>query len=167
MPRHFSDWIEAYLSLVRGKTEAPEIYSYWSAVATIAAALTRSVWIDEVRYRFYPNFLIVLAARPGVAQKSTTIDECVGILRDMDIKPSLFGPQETTWPALCESFAKHTHRRPVGSADPAALDTEFDVQCAMTLCLREFGTFLRPNDRDMINGITDLWDGGDRVYIKS
>ena len=101
--RHHKDGIASYLSLVEGRTEAPLPYSYWSAVATVAAALTRNVWLDELRYKIYPNFLIVLAGRPGVVKKSTTIDECTNILRDVD--HTLFGPSEATWQDLCYRLA--------------------------------------------------------------
>jgi len=165
VPRHFPDWIAAYLSLVDGRTEAPPIYSYWSAVSTLAAALTRSVWIDEIRYKFYPNFLIVLAGRPGVVKKSTTVDECTNILRDID--PSLFGPNETTWPDLCQIFARSVRQRLIGPEHEDPLDNTYLPECVLTLTLREFGTFLKPNDQSMIEGLTDLWDAGDRVYLKS
>lgn len=165
MARNFPDWIAAYLSLVAGRTEAPLIYSYWSAVATVAAALTRSVWIDEIRYKIYPNFLIVLTGRPGILKKSTTIDECTKILRDID--NTLFGPDETTWPDLCSTLSKQVRYRLIGAEKPDPLDNEYIAQCAMTLTPIEFGTLLKPNDEDMINGMTTLWDAGDRVYIKS
>jgi hypothetical protein len=163
--RHHKDWIASYLSLVEGRTEAPLPYSYWSAVATVAAALTRNVWLDELRYKIYPNFLIVLAGRPGVVKKSTTIDECTNILRDVD--HTLFGPSEATWQDLCYRLAHEwvRHHR-VGKHEDPALD-EYIPQCAMTLTLREFGTFLKPTDQPMIEGLTDLWDAGDRVYLKS
>lgn len=162
--RHFSDWIAAYLSLVDGKTEAPRIYSYWAAVSTIAAALTRNVWIDETRYTIYPNFFIVLAGRPGIVKKSTTIDEATNLIRELD--PLLFGPNESSWPDIARLFAERTTRRLVGPAHEDPLLDEYETQCAMTLALREFGTFLKPDDTNMINGITELWDCGN-TFLKS
>jgi len=163
--RNFPDWIAAYLSLVEGRTEAPRAYSYWSAVATIAAALTRNIWRDEIRFKLYPNFLIVLAGKPGVLRKSTTIDECTRILREID--DTLFGPDETTWPDLCATLASRVRHRLIGVEHADPLDNEYLAQCAMTLSPGEFGTFFKPNDEAMVTGMTALWDAGDRVYIKS
>ncbi len=152
--RHYSDWIQTYLDNVRGATEAPDHFHYWSSVATIGAAVTRHVYIDELQYRFYPNWIIVLAALPGRAKKSTTMDQCLDLLRD--IHPELFGADETNWPDICKRFGENTQYDSDEESD--MLEGEYDSQCALTFTLGEFGTFLNTDDDHAITGITRLWD---------
>src|SRR6266404_175730 len=109
--RHFSDWIDTYLSLMRQRTEAPELFHLWSSIATIGAAVTRRVCIDEVIYRIYPNWIIVLAAIPGRAKKSTTVDSCTALLRYNHSE--LFGADETNWPDICRTFAEKRQFREI------------------------------------------------------
>lgn len=149
---------------MRGRTEAPETFHYWSAVATIGAAVTRRVCIDEVIYRIYPNWIIILAAIPGRAKKSTTVDRCTELLRYNH--PELFGADETNWPDICRTFSEHVQYINQDDKD-LDLETEYNTQCAITFVPSELGTFLNPDDSHAIDGITRLWDCSDRPFIKS
>jgi hypothetical protein len=164
--RNFPDWIEAYLSLVRGRTEAPDVFHLWSAIATIGAAITRRIYIDEVSYKIYPNWIIILAAIPGRAKKSTTVDRCTELLRYNHSQ--LFGADETNWPDICRTLAENVSYIDVnaGHTDPDT-DGGYATQCAMTFVPGELGTFLNPDDSHAIDGITRLWDCPDRPFIKS
>lgn len=163
--RHYRDWITAYLDLMHGRTEAPELFHKWSCVATIGAAITRRIYIDETSYKIYPNWIIVLAAIPGRAKKSTTVDRCTELLR-INHK-ELFGPDETTWADICRTFAENTQYMTDHAGDGDDLDAEFASQCAITFVPGEFGTFLNPDDGHAIDGITRLWDCSERPFIKS
>lgn len=149
---------------MRGRTEAPELFHLWSCIATIGAAVTRRVYIDETSYKIYPNWIIVLAAIPGRAKKSTTVDRCTELLRN--VHPTLFGADETNWPDICRTFAENTQYM-TDHADIEDLDAEFKSQCAMTFVPGEFGTFLNPDDGHAIDGITRLWDCPERAFVKS
>ncbi len=162
--RHYSDWIDTYLSLMRQRTEAPELFHLWSSVATIGAAVTRRVYIDETIYKIYPNWIIVLAAIPGRAKKSTTVDSCTALLRYNHSE--LFGADETNWPDICRTFAEK--RQYINTDDTKEdLDSEYATQCAITFVPGELGTFINPDDSHAIDGITRLWDCPDRAFIKS
>lgn len=163
--RHFPDWIDAYLTLVRDRTEAPELFHFWSCVATIGAAVTRRIYIEEKWYKIYPNWIIVLAAIPGRAKKSTTVDRCTDLLRYNH--PELFGADETNWPDICRTFAERTQYMTTDINEIEDLDAEFKSQCALTFVPGELGTFLNPDDGHAIDGITRLWDCPERAFIKS
>lgn len=161
--RFYKDWISAYLSLIRDRTEAPEVFHFWSCVATIGAAVTRRIYIEEKWYKIYPNWIIVLAAAPGRAKKSTTVDRCTDLLR-FD-HPELFGADETNWPDICRTFAERTQY--MNNNQGGDIEDEYLSQCAITFVPGELGTFLNPDDSHAIDGITRLWDCPERAFVKS
>jgi hypothetical protein len=72
-----------------------------------------------------------------------------------------FGPDVVTWPALVTAFAAATEsfEAPIGSG-------EFHAQCALTMESSEFGNLVNPSDRDMIDLLTNLWDGKQGAFNK-
>ena len=155
MPRNFNDWIAAYTDLFDPITETPTHLHFWTAVSTIAGALTRRVWIDEVTFRYYPNFCIIFVAPPGVVSKSTTMSHGMSLLRQLPhIK---FAADTTTYPAFTKALADaHDPFIEINNDDPAKSD--WINQCAMTAAISELGTFLKIEDEDSVNGFTDLLD---------
>jgi Protein of unknown function (DUF3987) len=153
--RHHPDWLKAFADLFDGRVEAPRRLLTWTGVATIAGALTRRVWIDETIFRYYPNFFIIFVAPPGLLTKSTTISLGINLLKELD--HIYLAADNTTFPAFIESLAKRTSDiRETVEADSA--DDLWIRQCAVTAAISEFGTFFKPEDEDMVNGLTDLWD---------
>jgi len=61
MPRHFPDWLSAYISY-SGYGEAPKYMSFWTGVSTIAGALRRRCWIDQTYFKWFANFYVILVA---------------------------------------------------------------------------------------------------------
>lgn len=156
MPRRiFKDWIEAFVQTFSSKTEAPDRLLFWTAVATIGGALTRRVFIDEVVFKLYPNFYIIFVAPPGVATKSTTINFGINILRQ--IEHIYLSADNTTYPAFIRDLANHYNEMRTQQAEEAE-DDLWARQCAVTAAISEFGTFFKPEDEEMVNGLTDLWD---------
>lgn len=148
MPRVLEDWIKSYLSYTEG-TEAPRMLHFFSGVSAIAGALRRHVWVEMKRFRWYPNFYIIIVAPPGVVSKTTTMDHAMELLRAVpDIK---FGPDVITWQALTTKFADSMEEFPYGG--------EFIPQSAMTLASGELGNLINPLDKDMVNLYISLWDG--------
>ncbi len=155
MSRHYADWIKAYVALFDGRTEAPTALHRWTAIATIAGALTRRVWIDEITFRFYPNFYIVFVSPPGISTKSTAISLGINLLRELD--HIYLAADNTTYPAFIRDLARRSSElRETEEAD--ARDDLYIRQCAITAGLSELGTFFKVEDEEMVNGLTDLWD---------
>lgn len=154
--RYFSDWIAAYLEYTE-YSEAPLIFHYWAGVHTIAGALRRKVWLDMGYFQWYPNFYIIFVAPPGVVSKSTTLRIGHNLLRQVEgIK---FGPEAITWQALVTSLAESTEMFPME-------DGTFVPMSAVSIASGEFGTFLNPNDREMVDILVSLWDGQTGVFEK-
>lgn len=138
-------------------SEAPDKMHFWVGVSTIAGALRRRVWIDQGYFQWTPNFYIILVAPPGIVSKSTTLSIGMNLLKQIDgIK---FGPDAVTWQALTQSLA---------DANEAVLmaDGSYHAMSCVTIASSEFGTFLNPNDREMVDVLVSLWDGQLGVWEK-
>ena len=150
MGRKFSNWLEKYIEY-SSYSEAPENFHFWTGVSVIAGALRRRVWIDMGYFQWTPNFYIVFVAPPGIVSKSTTASIGMRLLKSLpDIK---FGPDAVTWPALTQALAESTEEILL----PDGL-TYSPMSC-ITIVSSEFGTFLNPNDREMVDVLVSLWDG--------
>ena len=146
------DWLSAFLAYTK-HGEVPERIMRWVGVSTLAAVLGRKVWFDQKDYLWTPNFYILLVGEQGLVRKSTSIDIGIDLLSDLeDVK---VGADATTWPAFVEDVEQAY--REYALADGEVLGTS-----CVTLPLSEFGTFFDPEDRNMVDGLTSMWDGRKR-----
>ena len=125
---------------------------FFAGVSAIAGALRRKVWLDMVRYKWYPSFYIVFVADPGIVAKSSTADISMDLLRAV---PGIrFGPDAVTWQSLVTSFA--------GSCEMFEWNGAYHPMSAITLLASEYGSLMNLADQDMVNLFITLWDGRDR-----
>jgi hypothetical protein len=147
-----ADWLTAYLDHQR-YSESPEQFHFWTGVSTIAGALRRRVWIDQRHFQWTPNMYIVLVGPPGVAAKSTSLKGGHGLLEAVRDAGITFGPQSMTWQALIAAFkASHQTLKIEGVDQPVSMS-------CLTVGVSELGTFLDPQDRPLVDFLTDMWDG--------
>lgn len=147
--RLHASWLKSFVDFA-SYGESPLHFYYWVGVSAIAGALRRCVWVEQVYFRWYPNFYIVLVAPPGVAAKSTTTSIGMNLLREV---PGIkFGPDAVTWPALSQALVQNSEVVNMG-------DDTFLPMSAITIESSEFGVFLNTNDRQMIDVLVTLWDG--------
>ena len=154
--RILPNWLKAYMEFSQ-HSEAPDKFHFWTGVSTIAGALRRRVWIDQGYFQWTPNFYVIFVAPPGIVSKSTTLSIGMKLLKDI---PGIkFGPDAVTWQALTQSLAESTE---------AVLmpDQNFHSMSCVTIASSEFGTFLNPNDREMVDVLVSLWDGQLGVWEK-
>ncbi len=162
MARHFSHWLKAYVDHTR-ISEAPDSFHFWTGVATIAGALRRRVWIDELTHQWVPNFYIVLVGPPGIVTKSTTIGLGTRILRK--IKGINFGPEATTWQKLTEAL-QHAAET-ISYVDLRDKQTKKKEMACITCEVSELGTFFRFDDDAFMSVLIDLWDGKEKPWSYS
>jgi hypothetical protein len=148
VPRRLQNWIDAYLDY-SGHSESPEVFHFWTAVSVIAGALRRRVWINQAYFDWTPNHYIIFVAPPGIVSKSTTANIGMRLLRQID--DVVFGPDSMTWQALTESLSQSTREVLIGQ--------DFYSMSCVTIVSSEFGTFLDPSDRAMVDVLVSLWDG--------
>lgn len=154
--RHFPDFLSAYIDYA-GYGEAPTHMSFWTGVSAVAGALRRRVWIDQMYFKWFPNFYIVLVAPPGIVAKSSTVSIGMSLLREV---PGIsFGPDVVTWQALVTDFLDAT--------EAFEYKEEYHTHSPMTLESSEFGNLLDPMDKDMVDLLVSLWDGKQGSFKKS
>lgn len=156
MARNYSNWIKAYVEHTR-YSESPDNFHFWTAVATVAGALRRRVWIDQRIFQWTPNFYIILVGPPGVAAKSTSIRQGLSILEEV---PGVrFGPQSMTWQALAVALQQAT--------ESVEVNGEGHIQSCLTISISELGTFLRPDDDELLSTLIAMWDGQKEAWRRS
>lgn len=149
--RELPDWITEFMNNAEWG-EAPPYFYFWTAVATIACALRRRVWLDMGTFTWYPNLYTLLVAPPGIVQKSSTSDLGMRLLREI---PGIQqGPTTLTWQALYDAFLE------VGDEFQTS-DTEIKTQYALYVNSPEFGITLNPRDTEMIDQLVHIWDGAE------
>jgi hypothetical protein len=132
--------------------EAPDQFHFWAAIATLAGALRGKVWIDMGYWSWKPNFFIIFVAPPGIATKSTTIGVGQELLRS--VEGIHFGPDSATWQGITDAFLEATEIFKLPSGEDYR-------SSSITIAASELGTFLDPNNREMVDVLVDLWDGRD------
>ena len=149
MARLLTDWLQTYMRYTQ-YNESPDILHFWSGVSAIAAALRRKVWYDQLNFVWYPNFYIIFVGPSGVVAKSTTTNNAAKLMRDV---PGIcFGPNTLTWQALLPALNEAQEYYEI------APDDHREMSC-LTFHASELGSLLDPQDRKMIDVLTDLWDG--------
>lgn len=153
--RLFSNWLVGYLDYTK-HSESPDVFHFWTGVSVVAGALRRRVWIDQRYFQWTPNFYIVFVAPPGVVSKSTSVNTGMTLLRRI---PGIhFGPQSITWQALTQSLQDAQEAMPMNGAE-ITLDTKMLPMACITVPVSELGTFLKPEDHELVDVLVDLWDG--------
>lgn len=162
MSRLCGDWLREYMDYTR-HSEAPDVFHFWTGVSVIAGALRRRVWIDQRYFQWVPNFYIFFVAPAGIASKSTTTKIGMDILKEVDgVK---FGPDVITWQKLAESLAAAKELVPLDPTQGIMGDS-MPMSC-LTISAGELGTFLNPQDREMVDVLVSLWDAQPGVFMKS
>ncbi len=154
--RYCSNWLKSYLEYTRN-LEAPESFHFWAGVSAIAGALQGKCWIDMDKFKWKPNFFIIYVARPGMLQKSTTMDVAMDFLRE--VEGIHFGPTSVTWQRLTEKMGEAQEQYTLRSGD------EYPTS-SITIAARELGTFLDPQNRELVDVLVDLWDGKDVPWVR-
>lgn len=156
--RNYSNWIETYLEY-SSNSEAPESFHKWTAISVVAGALRRHVWIDMRYFQWTTNMYIIFVAPPGIVSKSTTAKIGMDLLRQVEgIK---FGPDSVTWQALIGELQES--KEMFNTLEDAET---YHIMSALTCVCSEFGNFLNPHDREMVDALVSLWDGQIGVWTK-
>lgn len=144
-----ADWIEGFLSHT-DNISSPRLFRKWGAIATIAGALERKVWVRSLGSRLYPNMYTVLVAPPGVGKTEITwrIRKLWESLEDHHIAST-----SVTKASLIDELADANRRW----VDAKAVDpvTHFN---SLLMCINELGVLLPAYENEFMNTLTDLWD---------
>ena len=147
--RKFHSWIEAFLVLTEGN-QSPRIFRKWDAVATIAGALERKVWLRLGRRTLYPNIYALLTGGPGVG-KTDTVREVEYFWHKL---PQLHvAPSSISRAGLADAIfsAERTILRPAES-------TPFTKFNSLQVAAGKFGTFLSQYEGKFMSTLNSLYD---------
>ncbi len=148
--RFYANWLKAYVQHTR-YSESPDSFHFWTGVATVAGALRRRVWIDQRLFQWTPNFYIILVGPPGIAAKSTSVRAGLSLLERVD--GINFGPQSVTWQALMDALSDAQEVVEFPGEDHGT------AMSCLTIGVSELGTFLRPENKEMVDFLVAMWDG--------
>lgn len=143
-----TDWLNDFLEYSAGG-ESPPKFMFWTGVVTIAAVLRRKVWIDMVRFQWTPNFYVLLVGPPGGPRKTTSMNIGFGLLKR--VEGINFGPQIITWQQLVTHMAEAREKFTLPDGEI------FECSC-VTIKVSEFGTFFDPENRELVDNLTNMWD---------
>jgi hypothetical protein len=147
------NWLNAYMNFTKSQ-ESPDAFHFWTGVGTIAGALRRRVWIDMRYFQWTPNFYIILVGPPGIASKSTSVRNGITLLEQV---PGInFGPQSMTWQSLTQSMEEAVEH--VKYVDLNGVD-QLQAMSALTCSVPELGTFLKMEDKALVDVLISMWDG--------
>lgn len=142
------DWLADFVQHTTFGEASPRLM-WWVGVSTIAGVLRRKVWIDERDFQWTPNFYILIVGEPGAVRKSTSMDLGLRLLKK--VAGINLGPGIVTWQALIQYVAEQRESLVLPDGEI------FDMSC-VTLGLSEFGSFFDPENRELVDNLTDLWD---------
>lgn len=155
MARKHPNFLKAYMEYSK-HSEAPDRFHFWTGISVLAGALRRCVWLDLKYFQWTPNFYIVFVAPAGIISKSTTAKIGMDLLKQ--VPDIAFGPNIITWQSLVTSLQE--------AQINVNINNQFHPMSALSIVSSEFGTFLNPQDREMVDVLVDLWDGQVGVFQK-
>ena len=81
VPRRLPCWIDGFFKYTAGHA-SPDLFRRWVAIAAVAGALERKVWVQTLGSKLYPNLYTVLVGPPGVG-KTTVLSEVSRLWREL------------------------------------------------------------------------------------
>lgn len=129
---------------------SPRIFCKWAAIAAIAAALERKVWMVTARRALYPNLYTILVGPPGVGKTLLTA-EVYNVLKELD--GHHIASSSVTRASLIDELNDAARR--IIRPDAGHVFMNFN---ALAVVSNEFGTLIPAYETDIINALTDIYD---------
>lgn len=141
MPRQLPDLLKAY-EYFTSKSDSPQVFHMWIALGTIAGAAQRKIFMHALYFDVNTNFYIFLTSPPGRAKKGAALRAGKNFLRVIEPKVNFAaeaGSPEGIYDLLTK-ISNPTHQ-------------------SMTLFSMELGTLMATRSAEMVDFLTDLYDG--------
>lgn len=144
------NWIEAFYEHT-AFLPSPPIFRKWAAIACVAGALERRVWIHTQGSDLFPNTYTILVAPPGVGKSVLTsrVEKLWHDLPDHHVAPS-----NLTKAALIDDLneATRTILRPKENPPTVTFNS-------LKVLANELGVLLPAYEHEFMSTLTDLYDG--------
>jgi len=147
--RTLESWVEGFYVYTE-MLPSPTIFRKWAAIATVAGALERKVWIRSMGSNLYPNLYTILAAPPGVG------------------KTVLTSQVQRFWSCLSEHFLASSSVSRASLIDdlreanrtivrPGEIPPTVSFH-SLLIAANELGVLIPGYENDFMNTLTDLYD---------
>jgi hypothetical protein len=143
------DFIEAFCDFTEN-ISSPPLFRKWAAIAAIAGALERKVWVRTLGSNLYPNVYIILVGPPGVGKTEVTWR-----VRDLwkGMEDHFVASTSVTKASLIDELAAANRRWITHSPENPV--EHFN---SLLLCINELGVLIPAYENEFMNVLTDLWD---------
>lgn len=143
-------WIDRFQEYLQD-INSPALFTKWAGIFTIAATLERKVYCFTRGSNLYPNLYTIFVAPPGIGKTAV-----VRSVRDMlsTLPHTHIAPSSVTKASLIDAFDKASRHITRPEKVPAVLSYK-----ALSIISNELGVLLPAYDSEMMNTLTDLFDG--------
>lgn len=175
--RHYPHWIHACTEISE-TAPSPKLFRKWAAISAVAGALGRKCWYDFGQFKTGSNLYIVLVA-PAGAGKGTALGLPFGsVFRRLAVplgattegapgyheRWKLFGVEAPIWMGSHKTTPEQlmVDLSKIGriEGDLSLYDEKAEMffNSSATVVTSEFGTFMRRDDAELQNFMTEMWD---------
>jgi hypothetical protein len=141
VPRQLPDLLKAY-EYFTSRSDSPQVFHLWIALGTIAGAAQRKIFMHTLYFDVGTNLYIILTSPPGRAKKGAALRTGKNFLKKVEPKVN-FAAESASPEAIYEIFTK--------ISNPA--------HQSLTLYSMELGTFMATRPAEMVDFLTDIYDG--------
>lgn len=142
-----SDWLHSFIEYTDGST-SPDAFRLWAAIATVAGALERRVWVETQRGQVFPNLYTLLIAPPGIG-KSVAIKNVTDLW--LSVRELRVAPDSVTKAALVDAV-KDSSKRAILSP------TSILSYASLLVASSEFGVLVPAHDLEFLNSLNHIYD---------
>lgn len=148
--RLLPDWVDSFVQYTEG-LPSPLIFRKWGAIAAVAGALERRVWLRSMNLDLYPHLYTFLVGPPGVG-KSVIIGRVEELWRSLTA--AHVAPKSMTAASLIDSLAEAKRTKTVVQANSMHLEYN-----SLLSVVGELSVFLPTWDGNFMGNLTGIWDG--------
>ena len=154
MSRKLNNWIAAYEDYTKN-SESPASYHKWGAMACIAGALERKVFMHWGHTTLYPNQYIVIVGPSGQARKGEAITIARLMLEGIGL--NLIGEDNSP-----EAIIRQMRDGSASYSITGEPGGELKFQCPISCFVEEFAVFIGEHNKDFLAKLTNWYDSRDK-----
>lgn len=143
------NWIEGYLRYMNN-TEPPVSYFLWTAIATIAGALQRRVYMPWGHNKIYPNMYVFLIGRSGLG-KGVAMGPAMDMFKETGLN---IAPDAVTIQELVRILSNSENQF-------QNIRGQFETHSSLSVYARELAVLLGQQDIKKLATLTDWYDSHD------
>lgn len=147
--RKLASWIDGFCKYVE-PAGSPVLFSKWTAIFTVAAAMERKTFVKTPKGVLFPNLYTILVGPAGAGKTvaSTMAHEMMQHLEDHHIAST-----SLTKAAMMDELNEAVRKIVIPTNDPPVIDFN-----SLTVIANELGVLIPAYENDFINTLTDIYD---------